>query len=410
MNNNSFMKYKSKKRLLFVENGIDYGGAVISLKNLISHIDRTQFEIFVTTSIDNEKYRYFNKISKWYYINKGTFDIRKASDKFRRLKGRNFFLKMLSALDYFINVFPYTYRIIKLIRNYDIDLVILNNEPLTNKGGILACKISGVPCISHVRGSVLDSRTTRFLIRYVTFFFPNSNFVKSQLKDLGVPNEKMCILYPGLNHKKIVSDSEGGSIRDELGIDSESLLIGVIGVLTPWKGQDTVIRSMREILLQFPSCKLLIIGKTISGSERYKENLENIILSNGISDSVIFVGHRKDVYRFMSELDLLIHSSKLPEPFGRVIIEGMALGKPVIATAMGGPLEIIRNYETGILVPPNDPKRLSKEACHLLRNRQLRGNIGMRAREEVSDKYSAEKGAKLAERVYRKILNRGKML
>jgi glycosyltransferase involved in cell wall biosynthesis len=137
----------------------------------------------------------------------------------------------------------------------------------------------------------------------------------------------------------------------------------------------------------------------------YFAEIEGKITNNGLGNIVKLTGHRSDVPDIMNTLDIVIHASTLPEPFGMVILEGMALGKPVIAAASGGPLEIIQNDISGILVPPGDPVRLSESVGGLISNPQKRKSLGMAAKERIQEKFS-KLDMKFLEELYVRLASR----
>lgn len=131
---------------------------------------------------------------------------------------------------------------------------------------------------------------------------------------------------------------------------SADTVVGVFSRLAPWKGQHIVI----EAVAQLPGTHVVLVGSALFGEEAYVEKLRRLAVKLGVSDRVHFLGFRHDVQAIMRSVDVVIHSSTSPEPFGRVIVEGMLARKPVIATAAGGALEIVEHGVNGLLVPAGD--------------------------------------------------------
>jgi len=136
--------------------------------------------------------------------------------------------------------------------------------------------------------------------------------------------------------------------------------IAIIGQLAQWKGQDVFIKAAKILHDKFPNIKFLIIGdvlfEKISEIEYKKELLS---LATG-HDNIQFLGHQENIMELLTDIDILIHASVREEPFGRVIIEGMASKIPVVATNIGGPLEIIEDGISGILYEPGDSITLAR--------------------------------------------------
>jgi len=125
----------------------------------------------------------------------------------------------------------------------------------------------------------------------------------------------------------------------------------------------------------------------------------------GLEDNVIFTGHRDDIPDIIADLDILVHASSRPEPFGLVIIEGMACGKPVVATAAGGVTEIIEDNVNGVLVPCEDSRAIARAVVELLENRERAMKIGFAGQKTVVEKFSHTRQTNQVEKLYRHVLN-----
>lgn len=168
--------------------------------------------------------------------------------------------------------------------------------------------------------------------------------------------------------------------------------VGMLSRLTPWKGHENFLRAMAKVVRAFTNTKILIAGNVMKGKEDYKRKLDLLIKLLGIKRQVEFVGVIEDVPSYLHELDLLVSSSTSPqEAFGRVIIEGFACGTPVVATAIGGAVEVITSGKDGILVPVNQPHVMAKEIRKLLKDRRLCLKLSQNARKTVEKKYSLKK-------------------
>jgi glycosyltransferase involved in cell wall biosynthesis len=165
------------------------------------------------------------------------------------------------------------------------------------------------------------------------------------------------------------------AMRTVLGADGDAPLLGLIAQITPWKGQDDAIRMLAALKTRQPGARLLLVGepKFVGKDVRfdnmaYNTRLAELVNSLGLADSVDFLGEREDVPEVLSALDLLLVPS-WQEPFGRTVIEGMAMGRAVMATDVGGPAEVIRDGEDGRLLPPRSPERWADAAAELLGDR-----------------------------------------
>ena len=157
--------------------------------------------------------------------------------------------------------------------------------------------------------------------------------------------------------------------------------IGLFDCLVDWKGHKVFIKAI-DILIRkegMKECKFFIVGDTPNKNNHLKKELISLVDKLSLSDYVIFAGYQSNVYPLMKKMDIVVHTSIRPEPFGRVIIEAMALDKPVIATDMGGPKEIIQNGINEILILPNDPFKLAEVIVELLKNKEKMSYISENA-------------------------------
>jgi glycosyltransferase involved in cell wall biosynthesis len=172
-------------------------------------------------------------------------------------------------------------------------------------------------------------------------------------------------------------------LRNELAITTESL-VGVFGRLAEWKGQHILIEALKGV----PNLHAVVVGSALFGESRYEGRLRRQVVEEGLSVRVHFLGFRDDVRAIMKAVDIVVHTSIAPEPFGRVIVEGMLARKPVIATRAGGALEIIDEGVTGLLVTPGDVAALKAAISRLLAEPELAEHLGNCAYAEAKNRFS----------------------
>ena len=161
-------------------------------------------------------------------------------------------------------------------------------------------------------------------------------------------------------------------VRAELGIANGAPCVGVIGNIQEWKGQAVLVEAMARVIDAVPGARGLIVGGVHRAGAAYHEQLQARIRELAL-ESVPFsiTGFRRDVADVINALDVVVHTSMRPEPFGRVILEGMLLGKPVVASAAGGVPELIRDGDTGFLTTPGRRRRLAERLIPLLQDADL---------------------------------------
>jgi glycosyltransferase involved in cell wall biosynthesis len=204
------------------------------------------------------------------------------------------------------------------------------------------------------------------------------------------PSVESRLLYDGTPMRD-VPELDAKQARAELGVTDGQTLIGSFGRLQAWKGQDIFVAAAAEVSRIRPHVRFVIVGGSAFGLEpEFAQRLERDVARLGIADKMIFTGWRQDVPRLMAACDVVCHTSRSPEPFGLVIVEAMALGRAVIATAGGGASEIVSSESIGALVPPEDPAALARQMVALIDDPERRRSIGAGSREHVRANFSIE--------------------
>jgi L-malate glycosyltransferase len=195
------------------------------------------------------------------------------------------------------------------------------------------------------------------------------------------------------------------AVRKEFELKPAQPLVGIIGQLTPRKGQLGLINAFAQVLAAFPDALLLVVGEPLFNRDHdYQKLLIEAASAPGISDRIRFTGARKDVPAIMQALDVLVVNS-LEEPFALVVLEGLASETAVVATAVGGTPEMIAHGENGWLVPARNDRSLAEGIVTLLRDPKLRSTLAKAGRRQVSAHYSAERYIRDIHNFYRQILN-----
>ncbi|MCC6444215.1 MAG: glycosyltransferase family 4 protein [Armatimonadetes bacterium] len=325
-----------------------------------------------------------------------------------RIGGRQIFNAFTTAYDLCLFL-PIIRRLKRYYLREKIDMV-ATNSILTHLYGGMACKWAGVPCVWHV-GDIVSQRLAfgmmRRLFSGMAGRLPTKIIASSQavsaMFDAGSP--KVKIVHRGVDLDRYRTDVSGEEVRAEYGIPAQSPVVGIVGRLTPWKGHKVFLEAARKVRAAVPGAYFLVVGDTAFDKPVFKDELESYAQSLGLDGRAVFTGFRKDTPQVMAALDINILASIKPEPFGRVIIEAMALSRPVIATNQGGALEIIEDGVSGVLVPPSDPDILAAAILDLIHNPDKRKRIGEAARKRVEQHFSFEAFCQTMEGTYRSVVS-----
>ena len=400
------------RNVLFIENSIGLSGSTMSLSTLLGELDRSRYAPQVVVSLANQK-DYLEQalgpsipisVVPWRNSLKSTAVVRWLLDgtaRYPRLPHR-IVTGAVAALDVPGIILPYVCRLQHLVRGGRIDLIQHNNG--LSLRAVLLAKWLGVPLIAYQRGNEWNSPTVRYISRFVDAYVANSEATKQDLLGLGIPSGHIKVIYPPIDLRRFHPAVDASRQRREFGLADGDLTFGIPGTLLEWKGHDVFLRAARLVLEALPAAKAIVIGEVPDGSTGYRDELIGLARQLGIEHRTVFTGFRKDIPELIQLLDVVVHASVKAEPFGRVIAEGMAMGKPVVASMLGGPLEILQDGETGFLVPSGDPEKLARRIIELLTTRPLAQRLGNNARVQAAARFSGAAHARLVEQVYEDVL------
>jgi glycosyltransferase involved in cell wall biosynthesis len=214
----------------------------------------------------------------------------------------------------------------------------------------------------------------------------NSKATKVAFQQAGGRSDSTCVVYNGIDATPFnrPRPDDRVAVREEFGIGNAPL-VGVFSRLAAWKGQDVLIAALPEC----PDVHALLVGGALFGDDvAYERDFRAQAETLGVAHRVHFAGNRSDVPRLMKGCDVVAHTSTAPEPFGRVIVEGMLAGVPVVATRGGGALEIVRDGETGFLVNPGDACSLAHAIQFILAHPEVARAMTETAHDDVLDRFT----------------------
>jgi glycosyltransferase involved in cell wall biosynthesis len=299
-----------------------------------------------------------------------TRDLRKDSVRIGRLALRSTY-----------DTITYSLRLARRLRRLRPDVVHTNSMKAGIYGSI-AARMARLPVVWHVRDRLEPDylpmpavNLVRSLARYLPdVLVCNSQATKRSLR----PNDRALVISMV---DLVAPDSRPHSARG-----AGPLVVGIVGRLAPWKGQDVFLRAFARA---FPvgRSQAVIVGAPLFGADEvaYADSLSALVDELGIASRVEFRGHRDDITQELRRMDILVHASTTPEPFGQVVIEGMSAALPVVASRGGGPEEIITDGVDGLLHPPGDVAELAEILSRLEAEPDLRERLGEAAARRAKD-------------------------
>ncbi|MCK6555427.1 glycosyltransferase [Candidatus Binatia bacterium] len=385
-------------RVLFVEasTGGVLGGSLTGLYHLIRGMDRTGFAsgmvLYEPKGIEDDLARLDVPV---FYVTRRRVEKEHALLRYEGYRQAKSWQPVRSALALgrqtlrlAIEEMPTALRLARIIRRFRADVVHLGNGLRANFDGVLACMMTRTPCLVHVKGFEKFTDRERRIAPRVDALVSMTQAVDAHCRRLGVIGRSMYVVYDALDEQGFVPRREPGAVRAELGITNGSPCVGVVGNIQEWKGQAVLVEAMARVVEAVPRARALIIGGVHRAGAQYGDALRARIAELGLGESIAFTGFRRDVPDVMNALDVVAHTSVRAEPFGRVILEAMLLGKPVVATAAGGVPELIADGTTGFLTPPGEPAALAERLIPLLRDADLRSRVGIEARRWARERFN----------------------
>jgi len=362
--------------VLFVDHAEALGGAEHSLRLLLKHLDRHRFQPLLACNPGP------------LVGTAAALDVPVIPVEMARIRG-----EVLGPL----RLLRGSQALAHLIRRQRVDIV-HSNVMRASFYAALAATLAGRPLVWHVRDIHPPSERgyTRLMCRQARRVIAISQAVAAMLP---CP-DKVTVVYNGLDLEEYPPDLDGDAARAELGLPSGAPVAGIVGRLQPWKGQERFLRAAALVIQHLPEARFLVVGGAIFGNgAAYEARLRQLAADLGLGERAIFTGHREDLPPLLAALDVLVHCSDA-EPFGRVLIEGMAARRPVVACADGAVPEIVRHDETGLLVPPGDEQALAAAIVELLSHPERRQRMGAAGRRRVEQHFTAAQTARAIEAVY----------
>lgn len=415
-----------RRRILYIDLAAGVGGSVLSLYELVKGLDRGRYEPYVLLRASNPYVERFRGLGvEVHTLESGTpaegspqtrpwgadIDLVERVRRSCLVRGlrRN---ELGERLVHFVGFYARTYprlrqearKLTEIIRILRPDLVHLNDAVCVSRAGIMAARRVGVPAICHVRAMERRNHFDRWLSRSLVGLICISRAVEEHERRQGGRVEPRWVVYNGLDLAAFAWSDDGADTRAELGLGPGDRVVGCVGRLVAWKGQGVFLRALFRLKERFPALWGVIVGEAAKGDTTYVQELYELTRQLGLEGRVLFTGFRQDIPRLLRAMDVLVHASTAPEPFGRVLIEGMAAGTPVIGTNAGAVPEVIEDKVTGLLVPPGDEEALAEAIAWILDHPYEAQRMRLAARDAVALRFTTERYVRGIERVYEEIL------
>ena len=380
------MAGRRKLKVVFLASCVRGGGAGWSLYYLLKYLDRERIEPLLVLPAQGIFAQRYAELGLE-VVTPTHFPETHTSLRFARNNRITFVLSaVLNTLEQ-LALIP---RLARLFRRRGIDLVYCNNMRM-HEFGAPAAQLAGVPCVLHAR-NLYDSPARNAMYRWISYLpavrrvIANSSATAAPYR--GSVSRKLSVVHNGIDLAEYVQgDMPQGQLRAELGLGPDVTIVGFTGRIEPKKGLAVLIRAAATVLQRRPQVVFVALGSVPLGSPAdYRAEYEALARELGIADRFIFAGFRKDVRPALLDFDVFCLPS-FREPFGRSIIEAMAMGRPVVACRAGGVPEIITDGVDGVLVPPRDVDALANALASLIDDPAWRARLGEAALQCIRERF-----------------------
>ncbi len=298
-------------------------------------------------------------------------------------------------------------RLAQYMRNYHIDVIHCNSSKAQIYGG-LAAALTGIPDVYWLH-NIPSDRLGVDPMADLAFLIPASIRLTNSTETNHMTNRHPLvrrhptILWYGLDFNHLTSSDQAAARPYNVSSRKHILLIGRI---QQWKGQHVLIQAAHILKRHRNDVCFDIVGSpTFAADQPYYDSLLAMAEELGVADVINFVPHTNNVAALYHSSEIVVHTSTTPEPFGLVVIEAMAAGRPVIATNVGGPVDSTDNGNTGLLVPPGDPQALADAILRLLDDPAEASRLAERGRQRVHALYSVDRMVADMQAVYEKVIH-----
>ncbi len=257
-----------------------------------------------------------------------------------------------------------------------------------------------IPILAHVRQNIEPEKVSQYLLDRVAMVVAVSNQVQRSLEAGGVTAKRVKTVYSGVEQFDEAGMGQGVDIKTQLHIPADAVVLGTVGNLLPIKGYETMIDALPSILAIVPNTHYIVVG---AGSAEYGAALHQRCLDRGVAERVHFVGFQERVTPFLSAMDLYVQPSR-DEAFGLAAVEAMMAGRAVVASNVGGLPEVVDHGQSGVLVEPDDPVRLSGAILELLRDTGRLNTMGRYGAARAAKRFDVLSTIRSIEGIYDELL------
>lgn len=384
------------RKVLFVHTTSEVGGSDVSLAHLVERLDPARFRAIVALPSHGPLVARLEAAGAEVAV----------LPRMRKLTSR----RGRRGLAVFAAAYPMgVASLVSLIRRRGVDLVHTNT--IHNLYGWAAARLTRRPHVWHVREIVWQSAALRRVERALALAFSSRVVVTSAavgrlFERDGVLPPRVVTIANGVDTERFAPGASA-RVREDLGIPASAPLVAAAARFDVWKGLEDFIDAAALVHRAHPAARFVIAGGAIEGLEPYEHELRARAAARGLDGVLCFAGWRygpAEMPEFYRSIDIFVLPSREAEPFGLVVLEAMASARPVVATAHGGPLEIVADGQTGMLVEPGSPEAMATAIAALIADPARARAMGEAGRARAVSTYGIERTVARLQLLYDEVL------
>lgn len=401
----------SRIRVLFLDNSFRFGGAIISLADLVRQLPSEGIDPVVMSGQPPDVLARLFPAVPWLsvrwplsWVDSDPF-IGKSGE--RNVESLHPVARLMRSAYWMVRgeLRP-ALQIRRVARLHHTHLIHLNNNAESQAAGSIAAKLLAVPCVAHKRGKPSPAdRSIRLRLALPDLHIGISTAVSEGLLANGVSADRLRTIHNPVDLEGFSPGPPPAALRESLGIPVGRQVVGLFGRIVPFKGVLEFVRAFKLVADRIPEATALIVGDRSDGPAEYEAAVHRLVADLELTERVVMTGFRDDVASLYRLCDVLTLTSLGEEGFGRVLVEAMATGVPVVASASGGPLDIVRDSIDGFLRDPRDPAAFASAIISIFTDDGMQARMGKMARARAVDAFSSPSHARQVADAYRDLLS-----
>ncbi|AEB30205.1 putative glucosyltransferase [Carnobacterium sp. 17-4] len=364
--------------ILYLHAGAEMYGADKVLLDLVKNLDRSKYNPYVILPSDGVLVDAFKK---------NNINVKIVPYPIMRRKIFN----PIGIIKYGIEYIKFSKQLLKIAKNKNINVIHTNTAAVME--GVYVSKKMKIPQIWNIHEIIVKPKVvfklTSFIIAKTSkVVVTDSNAVKLHLESSEFFNGNIKVIYNGVNSTDFNPTNDSKYLYKEFSIPENSQIIGMMGRVNSWKGQNDFVQAANLIMSKYSDVYTILVGSAFEGEEWRVEQLKKDVSESPYHDRIIVEGYRNDSKGIYKLYDMLILPSTNPDPLPTVVLEAMATGKPIIGYKHGGVCEMVEEGYNGLLAEANNPDDLASKIEILLKDHQLRKKMGENSRKRQLEMFS----------------------